>query len=76
MRVLETGFHAALRGRPRWTAISTGDPLRKMITRYLRGLTGNTAHVDDRACDHLNVATDPRLARFLRSVGQTFTRFA
>lgn len=63
-------------GRPRWMAWYMGDPPRKMITRYLRRLTANTASVDFHAYYHMNVATEPRLARFLRQVGQAMAKFA
>ena len=63
-------------GRPRWMAWYMGDPPRKLITRYMRRLTGNTARVDFHAYYHMNVATQPRLARFLRRVGQAMARFA
>ena len=63
-------------GRPRWMAWYMGDPPRKLITRYLRRLTGNAARVDVHACYHMNVATPPRLARFLRRVGQAMSTFA
>ena len=63
-------------GRPRWMAWYMGDPPRKIITRYLRRLTGNTARVDFHACYHLNVATPQRLQRFMGHVGQAMARFA
>jgi NAD(P)H dehydrogenase (quinone) len=63
-------------GRPRWMAWYMGDPPRKMVTRYLKRLTGNTARVDFHAYYHMNVATEPRLARFKREVGQAMARFA
>jgi putative NADPH-quinone reductase len=63
-------------GRPRWMAWYMGDPPRKMITRYLRRLTANQARVDYHACYHMNIASQPRLARFLQRVGQAMARFA
>lgn len=63
-------------GRPRWLAWYMGDPPRKLVTRYLRRLTANNASVDFHACYHMNVATEPRLARFLRQVGQAMAKFA
>ena len=63
-------------GRPRWVAWYMGDPPRKMVTRYMKRLTGNCAHVDYHACYHMNVATEPRLKRFLGRVGQAMARFA
>lgn len=63
-------------GRPRWMAWYMGDPPRKMVTRYLKRLTANRARVDYHACYHLNVATEPRLARFKQRVGQAMAKFA
>ena len=63
-------------GRPRWTAWYMGDPPRRIVTRYLKRLTGNTARVDFHAYYHMNVATEPRLTRFLQRVGQAMARFA
>lgn len=63
-------------GRPRWLAWYMGDPPRKIITRYMRRLTGNQARVDFHACYHLNVATPLRLQRFMGRVGQAMARFA
>ena len=63
-------------GRPRWVAWYMGDPPRKIITRYMRRLTGNTARADFHAYYHMNVATEPRLKRFLQQVGQAMARFA
>lgn len=63
-------------GRPRWLAWYMGDPPRKLVTRYLRRLTANTARVDFHACYHMNVATEPVLTRFKQRVGQAMARFA
>ncbi|MGZ5271021.1 MAG: NAD(P)H-dependent oxidoreductase [Ramlibacter sp.] len=63
-------------GRPRWMAWYMGDPPRRIVTRYLKRLTGNAARVDYHACYHMNVATPARLARFLRTVCQAMARFA
>lgn len=63
-------------GRPRWVAWYMGDPPRKIITRYMLRLTGNAARVDFHAYYHMNVATEPRLKRFLRQVGQVMAKFA
>ena len=63
-------------GRPRWVAWYMGDPPRKIVTRYLKRLTGNRARVDFHAYYHMNVATEPRLTRFLDRVGQAMARFA
>ena len=63
-------------GRPRWMAWYMGDPPRKAVTRYLRRLTGGRARVDFHAYYHMNVATEPKLARFMRRVGEAMARFA
>jgi NAD(P)H dehydrogenase (quinone) len=63
-------------GRPRWMAWYMGDPPRRIVLRYLRRLTGNRARADYHACYHMNVATEPRLARFKARVGQAMARFA
>jgi NAD(P)H dehydrogenase (quinone) len=63
-------------GRQRWMAWYMGDPPRRIVTRYLKRLTGNTARVDFHAYYHMNVATKPRLTRFLQRVGQAMARFA
>ena len=52
-------------GRPRWMAFYMGDPPRKVITRYLRSLTGGRAKVDYFAYYHMNVATPQTLGRHL-----------
>lgn len=63
-------------GRQRWLAWYMGDPPRRIVTRYLKRLTGNTARVDFHAYYHMNVATPPRLARFMRQVGEAMAKFA
>ena len=63
-------------GRPRWVAWYMGDPPRKIVTRYMRRLTGSQARVDYHAHYHMNVATEPQLERFLKRVGQAMARFA
>ncbi len=63
-------------GRPRSVAWWMGDPPRKIVTRYLRRLTGNTARVDYHAYYHMNVATRPELERFRERVGAAMARFA
>lgn len=63
-------------GRPRWMAWYMGDPPRRIVTRYLRRLTGNRARADFHACYHMNVATPPRLARFKARVGAAMARFS
>ena len=63
-------------GRPRWVAWYMGDPPRKIITRYMRRLTGPGARADFHALYHMNVATEPVLKRFLGRVGQAMASFA
>ncbi|MFM9926830.1 NAD(P)H-dependent oxidoreductase [Variovorax sp. H27-G14] len=63
-------------GRPRWVAMYMGDPPRKIVTRYLKRLTGQGAKVDYHAHYHMNVATEPQLKRFMARVGQAMARFA
>lgn len=63
-------------GRPRWVAWYMGDPPRKIITRYMKRLTGDAARVDFHACYHMNIATEPRLTQFKRRVGEAMARFA
>lgn len=62
-------------GRPRYAAIYMGDPPRKMITRYLKRVTGG-ARVDYHAYYHMNVATPSTLERFKARVGLAMARFA
>ena len=63
-------------GRPRWVAMYMGDPPRKIVTRYMKRLTGQGAKVDYHAHYHMNVATEPQLRRFMARVGQAMARFA
>ena len=56
-------------GRPRRTVLWVGDLPRRMVTRYLRSLTGMRARVRYLALYHMNAATPQRLARFKRRVG-------
>ena len=63
-------------GRPRWMAWYMGDPPRKIVTRYMLRLTGRRAKVDYHAHDHMNVATEPQLKRFMARVGTAMGRFA
>jgi NAD(P)H dehydrogenase (quinone) len=63
-------------GRPRWVAWYMGDPPRKIVTRYMRRLTGPQARVDYHAHYHMNVATEPQLKRFLQRVGEAMAQFA
>ena len=59
-------------GRPRWMAWWMGDPPRKVVTRYLRMLTGGRAQVEYYAQYHMNVATTAVLEGFLARVGRAF----
>jgi NAD(P)H dehydrogenase (quinone) len=63
-------------GRPRWMAWYMGDPPRKLVTRYLRRLTGQRARVDYHAHYHMNVATEVQRERFRARVGHAMARFA
>ena len=63
-------------GRPRWVAWWIGDPPRKIVTRYLRRMTGGRARIDYLAQYHMNVATRPQLDRFRERVGAVMARFA
>ncbi len=63
-------------GRPRWVAWYMGDPPRKIVTRYMKRLTGQGARVDYHAHYHMNVATEPQLKRFMARVGQAMARFS
>ncbi|MDD0810167.1 NAD(P)H-dependent oxidoreductase [Curvibacter sp. RS43] len=63
-------------GRPRWTAWFMGDPPRKVITRYLRLLTGGSARVSYHAHYHMNVATPQSLDAFKSRVGLAMGRLA
>ncbi len=61
-------------GRPRWTALLMGDPPRKVITRYLRVLTGGRARITYHAHYHMNVSTDASRAAHLDRVAQVMAR--
>lgn len=63
-------------GRPRWMAMYMGDPPRKIITRYMKRMTGNTAKVDYHAHYHMNIATESQLTRFKQRVGHAMSDFA
>jgi putative NADPH-quinone reductase len=63
-------------GRPRWTAWYMGDPPRKIITRYLKLLTGGMCMTDYHAHYHMNVATPSSLNRFKDKVGLAMAKFA
>jgi NAD(P)H dehydrogenase (quinone) len=61
-------------GRPRWMALLMGDPPRKVITRYLRALTGGRP-VAYHAYYHMNVATPEKLQRHLQRIAAVMSRF-
>jgi len=63
-------------GRPRWMAWYMGDPPRKIITRYMRRLTGQRAQVAYHAHYHMNVATPTQLQAFAARVGQAMAGWA
>ena len=63
-------------GRPRWTAWYMGDPPRRIVTRYMRLLSGGKARVTYLARYHMNVATPAQLERFKLQVGQAMGRLA
>ena len=62
-------------GRPRWTAWYMGDPPRKIITRYLKLLTGGSSQTDFHAHYHMNVATPSSLNRFKEKVSLAMANF-
>jgi NAD(P)H dehydrogenase (quinone) len=62
-------------GRPRWMAWYMGDPPRRIITRYLKGLTGSRARVEYHARYHMNVATREQLTRFRDKVKAAMLNF-
>jgi hypothetical protein len=53
-----------------------GDPPRKIITRYLKLLTGGMCMTDYHAHYHMNVATPLSLNRFKDKVGLAMAKFA
>lgn len=61
-------------GRPRWMAFFMGDPPRKVITRYLRALTGGRP-VQYHAYYHMNTATPDKLRRHLDKIDALMRRF-
>jgi NAD(P)H dehydrogenase (quinone) len=63
-------------GRPRWMAWYMGDPPRRVITRYLRVLTGPGVRIDYHARYHMNVATREQLTRFRDKVRRAMLQFA
>jgi NAD(P)H dehydrogenase (quinone) len=61
-------------GRPRWMAFLMGDPPRKVITRYLRALTGGKTPIEYHAYYHMNVATPEKLRRHLDRIAGFMAR--
>jgi putative NADPH-quinone reductase len=57
-------------GRPRWMALYMGDPPRKVITKYLKILSGGKARISYLAHYHMNIATETTLTQFKSKVGQ------
>lgn len=55
-------------GRPRTTVMWVGDLPRRLVTRYLRSLTGMRARVRYLAHYHMNAATPQTLGRFRHRV--------
>ncbi|MCW6512104.1 NAD(P)H-dependent oxidoreductase [Lichenifustis flavocetrariae] len=61
-------------GRPRTMVWYMADPPRKIVTRYIRWLTGG-AKAEYHALYHLNVATDRQRQRFMGDVRAAMVRF-
>jgi NAD(P)H dehydrogenase (quinone) len=61
-------------GRPRWTAITMGDPPRKIVKRYLRWFADRRARVDYHALYHMNVATEAQRSAFMEKIRVAMTR--
>jgi NAD(P)H dehydrogenase (quinone) len=61
-------------GRPRWMALYMADPPRKIVTRYLRRLTGG-AKAEYHALYHMNVATAGQREGFKARVREAMARF-
>jgi putative NADPH-quinone reductase len=62
-------------GRPRWMALYMGDPPRKVITRYLKVLTGAGTKVSYHAQYHMNVVTPEKLSQFRGKVKKAMLQF-
>lgn len=54
-------------GRPRWMALWMADPPRKLMTRYIRWLTGG-AKAKHLALYHMNVASEDKRRRFMARI--------
>ena len=52
-----------------------GDPLKKMVTRYLRWFSGGRAKAEYHALYHLNVATEAQRKGFIARFGAAIRRF-
>ncbi len=61
-------------GRPRWTALMMGDPPRKMVTRYLKLLTGGRARTAYHALYDMNRTDDTKRQVFLGTVRERMRR--
>jgi NAD(P)H dehydrogenase (quinone) len=61
-------------GRPRWMAITMGDPPRKIVKRYLRWFADRRARVDYYALYHMNVATEAQRSAFMEKIRVAMTR--
>ena len=61
-------------GRPRHRVWWMANPPRKIVTRYIRWLTGG-ARADYYALYHMNVASDAKRARFKAQVAAAMERF-
>jgi len=62
-------------GQPRWLAFATGDPPRKVATRYLRGVIAPAATLRFIALYHMNRNGRAECAAFLERVGAEMARF-
>jgi NAD(P)H dehydrogenase (quinone) len=61
-------------GRPRWMALTMGDPPRKIVKRYLRWFADRQARVDYHALYHMNVATEAQRTAFMERVRVAMSR--
>lgn len=61
-------------GRPHRMAFVMGDPLRKVIKRYLRVLTGSKASIEYHAHYHMNVATPEIMERHMKTIERVMAR--
>ena len=63
-------------GRPWWMALYMGDPPRRMITGYLKILSGGRARFTYLAHYHMNIATPTSLKKFKDKVALKMRHFA